>query len=79
MVDLDAGMGGSASTKGGGTPEIQLTWYQSKAERQGGGQEAVFNNGVDPQLQIMEILGEMTAATIFENLRYPSASDGREI
>ena len=39
----------------------------------------MFNNGVDPQLQIMEILGEMTAATIFENLRYPSASDGREI
>ena len=28
----------------------------------GGGQEAVFNNRVDPQLQIMERLGEMTAA-----------------
>ena len=45
----------------------------------GGGRDAVFNNGVDPQLRIMERLGEMTAAAHSKNLRCPLAADGREI
>ena len=39
----------------------------------------VFNNGVDPQLRIMERLGDMTAAACSENLRIPLAVDGRDI
>ena len=35
MVDLDAGMGGSVSTKGEETMEIRRTWCWSMAERQG--------------------------------------------
>ena len=45
----------------------------------GGGREAVYNNGVNPQLQIMEILGEMTAAALSENLYCPLEADGRKI
>ena len=37
----------------------------------------VFTNGVDPQLQIMERLGEMTAAAFLDNLRCPLTSDFR--
>ena len=43
----------------------------------GGGRDTVFNNGVDPQLLIMERLGDMTAAADSENLRCPLAADGR--
>ena len=38
----------------------------------------VFTNGVDPQLQIMERLGDMTAAAFLDNLRCPLTSGGRE-
>ena len=59
MVDLEFGMGGQASAKGGGTPEIWRKWDWSEAERRGGGRDAVFNNGVDPHLRIMERLGDI--------------------
>ena len=45
----------------------------------GGGRYTVFNNRVDKQLRIMEILGEMMAAARSENLRYPLAADVRDI
>ena len=35
MVDLDAGIGGLASTKVGSTTEILRTWNWSKYERRG--------------------------------------------
>ena len=44
-----------------------------------GGHDAIFNHGIEPQLQIMEILGDMTGAARSENLRIPLAADGREI
>ena len=45
----------------------------------GGGRDAVFNHGVDPQLRIMERLGYMTVAARSENLHIPLSVDGREI
>ena len=50
--------------------------------RQGGrgvGDSTVFNYGVDPQLQIIENLGNMSQAARRENLRLPVEADGREI
>ena len=41
------------------------------------GIDALFNNRVDPQLRFMERLGDMTAATLSENLRTPFVADGR--
>ena len=43
----------------------------------GGGRDAVFNNRVDPQLRIVERLGEMTAAASLENLCCPWEADDR--
>ena len=40
---------------------------------------AVYNHGVDPQLQISENLGILTQAEHSENLRLPMGADGREI
>ena len=71
VVDLDAGMGGLASAKGGVTPEIQHDG--------GGRRDTVFKNGVDLQLWTMERTGEMTVAARLENLCIPLAADGREI
>ena len=51
----------------------------SKAKRRGGGRDAVFNHGVDPQLRIMERLGDMTGETRLEKLCIPLAADGRDI
>ena len=45
----------------------------------GGGRDVVFNHILDPQLRIMERLGDMTVAERSEKLRIPSAADGREI
>ena len=45
----------------------------------GGGRDVVFNKGRDPQMRIMEILGEMMAAARSENLRIPLAEDFRDI
>ena len=45
----------------------------------GGGRDALFNHGVDPQLRIMERLGYMTASAHLENLRTPLAAGGKEI
>ena len=45
----------------------------------GGGRDAVFNHGVDPQLRIMERLRDMTVAARLENLHIPLAVDGRDI
>ena len=45
----------------------------------GGGRDAFFNKGVDPQLQIMEILGEMMTAARSEILSTPLAAYGGEI
>ena len=52
-----------------------------KARPSGGGgrRDVVFNNGVDPQLRIMERLGYITAAARLENLCCPLEADGREI
>ena len=44
-----------------------------------GGRDAVFNHGIDPQMRIMERLGDMTGAARSENLLIPLAADGREI
>ena len=43
----------------------------------GGGLDAVFNHGLDPQLRIMEILGDMTGVARLENLRIPLVADGK--
>ena len=45
----------------------------------GGGRNAIFNHGIDLQLQIMERLSDMKRATRSENLRIPLVADGREI
>ena len=45
----------------------------------GGGRDTIFNYGIDPQLWIMERLGDMTGAARSENLRIPLEADGREI
>ena len=45
----------------------------------GGGQDTVHSIVVDPQLRIMEKLGEITVAALLENLCCPLAEDGREI
>ena len=45
----------------------------------GGGRDALFDHGVDPQLRIMERIGDMTGAARSENIRIPLAEDGREI
>ena len=37
VVELDIGMGESASAKGGETPEIQLTWDWRNSKRRGRG------------------------------------------
>ena len=51
------------------------------ARTSGGGVvcDAIFNHSIDPQLQIMERLGDMTVAARSENLRIPLEADGREI
>ena len=45
----------------------------------GGGRDASSNHGVDPQLWIIENLGNMTLAACSENLRIPLGADGRDI
>ena len=45
----------------------------------GGGRDTLFNYGIDLQLRIMEILGDITGAARSENLLIPLAADGREI
>ena len=45
----------------------------------GGGCDTVFKHKINPQLQIMERLGDMTVAACSENLRIPLAADVREI
>ena len=46
---------------------------------EGGGRDTVFDNGVDPHLRIMEIMGDMTAAASLDNLSFPLSEDGRDI
>ena len=41
----------------------------------GGGLGTVFNHGVDPQLRIIENMGNMTQADCMENLRLPVGAD----
>ena len=41
--------------------------------------DAIFNHGIDPQMRIMERLGDMTVVARSENLLIPLAVDGREI
>ena len=45
----------------------------------GGGRDAVFNHRLDPQLRIMERLGDMTGAERSENFCIPLAADGRDV
>ena len=45
----------------------------------GGGWDSVHNIGVDPQLRIMEKLGEITAAARSDNIRFPLVEYGRDI
>ena len=45
----------------------------------GGGRDSVHNIGVEPQLWIMERLGEMTSAVRSDNLRCFMEADGGEI
>ena len=45
----------------------------------GGGQDSLHNIRVDTQLQVIDKLGEIPAATRSENLRFPLATDGRWI
>ena len=45
----------------------------------GGGRDVIFNHRIDPQLRIMERLGDMIEAARLENLRIPLAADGRDI
>ena len=51
------------------------------ARQSGGGGRGgtIFNHGIDPQLRIIENMGNMTLAARFENLRIPLTADGREI
>ena len=51
----------------------------SRPSCRGCGKYAVFNHGVDPQLRIMERLGDMRAAALLENLRFSLAADDRDI
>ena len=39
----------------------------------GGGRDAIVNHGIDPQLRIMEKLGDMTGAARSKNLHIPLA------
>ena len=41
--------------------------------------DAIFNHRIDPQLRIMERIGDMIGAARSENLRIPLAADGRDI
>ena len=43
------------------------------------GRDTIFNHGIDPQMRIMERLGDMTVVARSENLLIPLAVDGREI
>ena len=45
----------------------------------GGGRNTIFKHGIDPQLRIIENMGNMTLAARSENLCIPLAADGREI
>ena len=45
----------------------------------GGGRDAIFNHGINPQLRIMERLGDMKGTARSENLHTPLAKDVREI
>ena len=45
----------------------------------GGVRNTIFNHVIDPQLRIMERLGDMTEAARSENLCIPLVADGREI
>ena len=44
-----------------------------------GGQDSIHNIGVDPQLWIMEKLGDITAAARSEKLIFPFSEDGMDI
>ena len=79
MAHLGAGVGGAVSTKGGETPEIGRKRIGSTAKRWGGKVGTVFNHGVDPQLQIIENMGNMTQAERTEKLCLPVGADGRDI
>ena len=51
------------------------------ARQSGGGGRGgtIFNHGIDPQLRIIENMGNMTLAACSENLRIPLGADGRDI
>ena len=53
--------------------------FGARPSGRGGGRNAIFNHGIDPQLRIMERLGDMTGEALLENLRIFLAADGREI
>ena len=53
--------------------------FGARSSDGGGRRNAIFNHEIDPQLRIMERLGDMTGATRLENLRIPLVEDVREI
>ena len=53
--------------------------FGERPSGEGGGRNAIFNHGIDPQLRIMERLGDMKGAVRSKNLRIPLAADGRDI
>ena len=57
VFDLEARIVGSTISKGGGTRETNGHGIGARPSGGGGEQEAVYNNVVDLQLQIMERLG----------------------
>ena len=53
--------------------------FVSRPSGGGGVHNAIFKHGIDPQLRIMEKLGDMTGVARSENLRTPLVADGTEI
>ena len=83
MANDDSSLGGNAITKGRGMKKFgrkRKRYGSRNGMRQGiRGRDPIQNSRVNPQLQVMKILGEFLTAACQENLCCPLEADGSNI
>ena len=62
-----------------GRQKLDIYGIRSRMSNGGGGRYLVHNIGVDPQLRLIERIGELISAAHSEKLCCPMVADGREI
>ena len=65
--------------RGEGRRKSDGNGMEARPSGEGGGNDAIFNHGIDLQLRTTDRIGDMTGAARSENLNTTLAEDGREI